>query len=230
LNNHKEYSGGEILKSLSGKRGNSAEYHCSLGQKWRKYGEPDKNHNALVYAAFEFRLAIERIVFELHALIRSLSHIPDDEVDKYESITNNITYLMEIVSNQKNLYRLLKFNSIWFHEVTHYRGELSIPDIKILKNFWHGLSDYCHMKIKPDATWESPEWITKAYTLLNEVEKYLWEIKVQNHFAFPRLQSWQPEVLDLLDMFVREEIDERGVITRLRLMSPVIEARYRNKR
>lgn len=220
----------ELLKSLKGKRGNSAGYHCALGRKWRKYGEPDKNQNALVYAAFEFRLAIERIVFELHALIRSLREIPDKDVDKYESITNNITYMMEIVLNQKNLYRLLKFNSIWFHEVSPIRGELSVPDIKILKKYWHGLSDYCHMQIKPDATWESPDWVTKAYLYLNDVENYLWEIKVKNHFGFPQINTWPQEVQDLLDKYVREEIDDAGVKTRLRLMKPVIEARYRYKK
>jgi len=219
----------EILKSLKRKRGNSAGYHCALGQKWRRLGEPDKNHNALVYAAFEFRIAIERIVFELYALIRSLKNIPDDEVDKYESITNNITYLMEIVMNQKNLYRLLKFNSIWFHEVSSFRSELSVPDIKILKNFWHGLSDYCHMQVKPNITWESPEWISNAYSFLNEVEKYLWEIKVKKHFGFPQIITWPQEVQDLLDTYVREEIDDAGVKTRLRLMKPVIEARFRYK-
>ena len=220
----------EILKSLKGKRENSAGYHCMLGQKWRRFGEHDKNHNALVYAAFEFRLAIERIVFELYALIRSLKDIPDDEVDKYENITNLITYIMEIVESQKNLYRLLKFNSIWFHEVIPYPSEISIPDISVLKKYWHGLSDYCHMQIKPTATWESPDWINKSYSLLNEVEKYLWEITVTKHFAFPQLNTWQPEVLDLLDMYVREEIDDAGVRTRLRLMKPVIEARFRNKK
>jgi len=56
-------------------------------------------------------------------------------------------------------------------------GKLSIPDVKVLSNYWHKLSEYLHKQLRPGNTWESSDWINKGYILLCEVETYLWNIQ-----------------------------------------------------
>jgi len=215
----------EELEFVKEERTNSAVFHLILGQKWRRFGEPKNLPNPIVYAAIEFRLSIERIVFELFALMKKMRYISEEDTQKYEKLTSVITQIMDIVGNSKNLYRILKFSSMLFDDDSRLRGKLAILDVNKLKNYWFSLSDYCHMKVNPENTWFSKEFIEKGYHTLNEVESYLWEIKVQKHFGFYQIETWQPEVIELADDYVNSKITEESVRTRLRLMKPVILSR-----
>lgn len=217
----------EELEFIQESRENDAGFHLILGQKWRRYGEPKLLHNPILYSSIEFRLSIERIVFELYALMKRLRFISEEDAKKLEKLTSVITQIMEIVGNSKYLYRILKFNSMLFDDDSKLIGKLAIPDINTLKNFWYSLSDYCHMKINPENTWLSQDYIKEGYKLLNEVENYLWDIKVRKHFGFYRFDTWQPEIIELADDYVNSKIDEESVKTRLMLMKPVILSRYK---
>lgn len=216
----------EELKFIQTDRGNSAGVHLVLARQWRLFGEPKLLHSPLVYSAFEYRMAIERIVFELFALMKQLRYVSEDEAKKLEKLTSVITQIMEIIGSSKNLYRILMFNSMLFDSDTNSLGKLSVPDIGKLKKFWYSLSDFCHMKINPENSWLSEGYVKAGYILLNDVEKYLWEIKVEKQFGFYHMETWQPEVVQLADDYVNSKIDENSVRTRLSLMKPVIISRY----
>lgn len=59
----------EVNKIVKKPRDVKANFHVELAQSWRRYGEPKLLHSPLVYSAFEFRLCIEKIVFELYYLM-----------------------------------------------------------------------------------------------------------------------------------------------------------------
>lgn len=210
-------------------RENSAGFHLMIAQKWRRFGEPKKLHHPLVYAALEYRMSIERIVFELYALMKQLKYVSMEQEKKLENLHSVITQIMEITENSKYLRRMLLFHSILFNDESQLSGKLAVPDIGLLKKHWHSLSDFCHKRISPHSSWESVEYVNKGYELLNVVENYLWEIKVKNNFGLYRMDSWQPEVLELADDFINSKIDEESIKTRLRLMKPVILARCNNR-
>lgn len=215
------------IKFINDKRENSAGFHMMIAQKWRKLGEPKLLHNPLIYSALEYRMSIERINFELYALMKSLNFISKDEAKKLEKLTNIITQIMEIIGNSKYLYRILKFNSMLFDDSVQSIKKLSIPDIKKLKNYWYALSDFCHMKINPEHSWLIQNFVKNGYELLNEVENYLWDIKVRKYFGFFRPETWQPEVVDLAEEYIYEKIDKDSVKTRLRLMKPIVASRFK---
>lgn len=215
------------LDFIQDERETSAGFHMKIAQKWRRLGEPQFLHNPLIYSALEYRMSIERIVFELYALMKRLKFISKDEAEKLEKLTNIITQIMEIIGNSKYLYRILKFNSMLFDDGIQSVKKLAIPDINKLKNFWYAMSDYCHMKINPANSWLIQDYVKNGYKLLNEVEDYLWDIKVRKHFGFFRVDTWQPEVVDLAEDYINEKIDEDSVKTRLMLMKPVIVSRFK---
>lgn len=217
------------LDFIQSNRANSAGYHLITARKWRLLGEPKLLHSPLVYSAFEYRMSIERIVFELYALMKKLKFVSEEDAKKLEKLTSVITQIMELIGNSKYLYRILMFNSMLFDSDTNSRGKLAVPDISKLKKFWYSLSDFCHMKINPEDSWLSKKYVMDGYALLNDVEKYLWEIKVEKQFGFYQLDAWQPEVIELAEDYVNSKIDENSVRTRLLLMKPVIVSRYKNK-
>lgn len=214
------------LDFITSKRENSASFHLMIAQKWRRFGEHQKMHHPLVYAALEYRMSIERIVFELFALMKKLKIVSKEEEKKFDKLKNIIAQIMEIVENSKYLHRMLLFHSLLFENESQFQGKLAVPDIKVLNKYWHSLSDFCHKKINPDTSWESEEYVDSGYKLLNEVENYLWDLKVNNYFGLYRMDTWQPEVIKLADDFINSKIDEKAVITRLRIMKPIILARY----
>jgi hypothetical protein len=220
---------GEELEFINTPRENSANFHLMTAQKWRRYGEPKKLHHPLVYAALEYRLAIERIVFELYALLKRLRKVTIEEEKRLENLSSIITQIMDITENSKYLQRMLEFHSILFSDETHFKGELAVPKIRLLKNHWHALSEFCHKRINPHSSWESKEYVEKGYKILNEVENYLWEIKVEKHFGLYRMDTWQPEVIKLAEDYINSKIDKQAVKTRLNLMRPVILARFRKR-
>jgi hypothetical protein len=215
------------LEFLESKRDNSAGFHLIIAQKWRRFGEPNLFPTPLVYSALDYRMSIERIVFELYALMKRMKYISDEDAKKLEKLTSVITQIMELIGNSKYLYRILKFQSLLIDDDPKFRGKLSVPDINKLKNYWHSLSDYCHMKIKPDNTWLSQDYIKEGYKVLNEVEDYLWEINVEKYFGFFRFETLQPEVARMAEDYVNEIINEDSVRTRLMLMRPVVAARIK---
>lgn len=215
----------ELLKKLFEKRQNDSGYHIILGQIWRRFGQNSKNHSALVYSAFEYRLAIERIVFEIYALMKRLRFVSKEEAKKLEKLTNVISQIMELVDNNKNFYRLMKFHAILFRTESKLRGSLAVPNISTLKNYWHSLSDYCHMQISPADSWGSQDFLIKGYDTLNQIEDYLWELKMKNYFGMYQMDQWQPEVIKLAEDFVNDRIDESSVKMRLELMKPIIMSR-----
>ena len=82
------------------------------------------------------------------------------------------------------------------------------------------------MQILPSESWKSSEFISKGYKLLNEVEEYLWEIKMNKHFGFYRMETLEPEVLDLADLFINDKINEESLKTRLNILAPLVEQRF----
>lgn len=214
---------------LKGKRENSAAYHLLTAQMWRRKGEPELLHNPLVYASFEYRLSIERIVFELYALLKNIDKIDDKDLEKYSGISNIIQYIIELMQGKKNLYKALLFNSKFYHIMINLPGSISIPDITKLKKYWSELSNFCHSQIKPAVSWESDEFIKKGYQLLNDIENYLWSITVQQNFGWVNPKTMHKEAQELRIQFINDVLDIDSVKTRLNLMKPIFELRGKAK-
>ena len=108
----------ELNRILKGARETSGDYHAAVGMAWRRFGEKDLLHSPLVYSAFEFRLAIERYVFEIYYLILrdgmiSAEGFTDEELKKIDRFSSLIKILHENSGNKLKLKRAFVFNKIF---------------------------------------------------------------------------------------------------------------------
>lgn len=206
---------------LTNPRHTSSGYHISVARIWLSKGITNKENTPLVYSSFEFRCAIERVLMELYILMK-MENIVEDDLLSIGSFSSLVKIVHEAGGgNRILLNKLLTFNSI----LSEYAGlplTLSIPNVGKLHNYWSNLSRYCHRQIQPDSTWNSTEWVNKGYVLLEEVNQYLKDILEDHFFGSFSSSGHPPEVNDLKDKYMSDEIDENQLRKRLEIMQPVL--------
>ncbi len=218
-----------IDEIINGQRKVCTDYHLMVAFSWKEYGRNKLLPSPLVYSAFEYRCAIERVIMELYIIMQhEMTDIED--LGKYEKISDLIKKVHELGGGSKGLlYRVLKFNSIVSEFVMIQGKTLSRPDLGKLHKLWQKLSKYCHRQAKPIDSWDSKDWVTKGYKLLDEVHSYLHVILIEHLFgAMPEI-GMPLEVIEAKRDFVQEKINEEGLRRRLILMEPVLEARRKKK-
>jgi len=221
----------ELTEILREPRQTSGDYHAAAGMAWRRYGEKDSLHSPLAYSAFEFRLAIERYVFEVYYLVLrdkliSAGDLPDEDLGKIDSFSNLIRLLHENAGNKLRLRRAFIFNRVFARVFTPLLQRLSIPDIGKFHKYWQQLSNYCHRQLQPEITWESEDWIKKGYKLLNEVESYLWEVSVKEGYGWVSKSSLTSNLQEERERFINDpKITEEQLELRMKLIKPALEFR-----
>jgi hypothetical protein len=227
----------EIIKIIDKNRETSSSYHLRLAREWRLYGGHKQLHNPLAYSAFEFRMAIERFLFEFYYLLNKREGFGDKEAKKASSLKNLIKAICLKVDNKEILMKRLKFNRIVAENQivngSYLRGPNlpSVFDIDLLYNYWQKLSNYCHKQLKPESTWESfgNGWVNKGYELLNEVEDYLFNIMVKNSMGWFNFDDNQDEMKTAQAEYISGKIDDDALNIRIRIMTPILEMRKKSK-
>lgn len=220
----------DVNEILHNNRSTSGDYHAAAGKAWRIYGEDKLLHTPLVYGAFEFRLAIERYIFELYYFMVEDGIITDEsrnknellEISKFSSI---IAIIHENAGNKLKLYRALLFNSAFAKIFTPINKSLSVPDIGKFHGFWSKLSEYCHRQLRPSNTWGSEDWIKRGYTLLNKVENYLIKISVEEVYGWVDKSSLVQELQELREDFINKNYSLKSLEIRMNIIKPVLEQR-----
>lgn len=211
----------DLSEFLNKEREGDANSHLEIGYYWHDLGRTEELHLTLVYAALEYRCAIERILLELYDLMADLGLTPSD-IDSLRKVHDIISAMEKLVEgNRQTVKRFIRFNTIYS---TYQIGiDVSETDVRRLLKFLGSLSVYCHAQKIPQETWNSTQWIQDGYSCLEGVLEYLKEITKNRGFLSK--SSLPPEALDLLNKFVANELDEEALKKRLQLMKPIIEAR-----
>ena len=121
-------------------RETNSSFHLKLAQNWRIRGEPKLLHSPLIYAAFEYRLAIERIVFELYFLMEKENLLPGKlfskaELKKVDSFSSITKIIFQNAKNKNLLFRALIFNKTFASVFALSKAKLSLPDIGKLQKY-----------------------------------------------------------------------------------------------
>ncbi len=213
-----------IEELLTNKRQASAEFHALAARAWLNSGQSSLSHSSLVYAAFEYRCAIERLAVELYSIMHR--ELPDvEDISRIQNFSSLLAKIRELGGgNEKLLYRTMLFNRI-VCESAPIGKPLAIVSPSTLHDLWSRLSAFCHRQVSPVETWDSPQWVRQGYNLLNEVDDYLVDILINHSFGAMADDSLAPEVRLAKESFLREEIDEQTLRTRLKLMEPVLSSR-----
>jgi len=209
------------------KRHTGADYHAYVGRAWRLIGNPNKLHAPLAYAAFEFRIAMERSLLELLYLIKKQRLTEKEMKNDFGQVVKALYKSQSRTGDGKEkLGRRIKFNSIYCKYIpAPYRPPKNIANIDIdkINNFWTFLSQYCHRQLNEKNTWSNKEWLIKGYDIAKNVEDYIWEIMVKSSIGWIELCSLPKQIEEQAIEYIDGVIDESSLESRLRIILPVLE-------
>ena len=214
------------LSFLERRREVSSTWHLGQAREWLKFDAGRELDCTLVYAAFEFRCAIERYLFELLAVAKG-GKLSEDELKECKSRGGVKKLFKKLVPDYgKNV------------EFTNILGPLSNPSFRIIKvdaplllRRWADLSVYCHRLLKPDDSWKANNrtFVAAGFELLRDIDFLFQSWKGKGFVGVTPKESLEPEAREIYEKFVAGELDASQTETRLRLAMPVFQRRMRQR-
>jgi hypothetical protein len=145
----------KIEKLLLSKRETLSSYHFLMAREWRILGQEKKMHTPLAYASFEYRMAIERFLFEFYFIMKGMDNFIREDEKNASSFSKLVKSIYKLAGNKDIFRKKIKFNRIVGEEVGLKGKHLpAFFEIEQLNNFWNKLSNYCHKQLSPKKTWE----------------------------------------------------------------------------
>jgi len=209
------------------KRNVDLSNHIQLGAYW--FEKINTNNHSIVYCAFEFRLAIERLTYQIFVMAHR-NKILSGEIDpsSAKDFKDAIRLIYENQGNRKNLYNHYKFTQIYVKNAFGLERITSIPDFSVLINFWHKLSELCHYHDIQEKTWGNTDWINSQISLLNSVDEYFKSILSIERVGWLRIESMPEALQDVYIKFIKSEYTEEQVIRCIIITKPIVEKWFFN--
>lgn len=157
------------MQPLSYQRNTEVDYHFKEGKAWLTKSAQGQNTTALCYAAFEFRLQIERIGLQHWSALKPGGIEGKDILNagKFKTIENNI---YKLAGHQQELNVRYEYTRI-LADLLKITGEIVTPELGKLSLYWHECSNFCHIASSFGLT--STELAKNAYEVLIEVCDFL---------------------------------------------------------
>jgi hypothetical protein len=133
----------ENMNPLSWERHPAVNYHYEEGKAWLMQSKRGKRCTALSYAAFEFRLAIERITFQYWYTIND-NEINSENINDVRSFKRMQNKIYKLGGVQKEINKYFEFMQIIIDNLKIDK-KLATPDLGRLHNHWDNCSELCHI-------------------------------------------------------------------------------------
>ncbi|HEY1717605.1 MAG TPA: hypothetical protein VGH42_04825 [Verrucomicrobiae bacterium] len=178
-----------------------------------------KNSSFLMYAAFEMRTGIEQLMFTIIAACLT-TKLTREVVDRCRKKDGLFTVLSDVESN----YTLMcKFANALRAEEPRI-PKIAEWDIKILKRRWNDLSSYCHSPLVIKDI-EQPKWFEDGQKLIEETYDYFVNTLSGTAGTGAISSSGGPPIIcQLQEDFLAKKITIEQVITRLRIITPMLSS------
>ena len=159
------------MTSFALSRSPALDHHVTQGRAWLADSAEGANTAALSYAAFEFRLAIERlgVHYWLELLARPLEEKDLREMRSFRRIENRI---YELGGHQKEINGHFEFMRTVLHLLKIERT-LPTPNLTKLSSYWHKCSELCH--IGGSLSSNDPQLMRAIFSDLEQIESALVE-------------------------------------------------------
>ncbi len=205
---------------LYSKRHTDSFFHISMARNWLKMSKNSELQSPITYAALEYRLACERVLFELYLLLIDPQKFNLEKEKRNLQSTNSLMSAIHRVGKNNGQLKLAQiFNQYYASLLWKDVATFSIIDAGLIHGYWNKLSTLCHMQVEPSDTWESQVWISKQYDLIVKIDHYFSTIlNTTNSIGWIPLDSLPHQVLEVRKSFLNREISETSMKTRINLV------------
>jgi hypothetical protein len=194
------------------------KHHVTQASAWLAQSSEGANTVALSYAAFEFRMAIERLGIHYWADLfsRPLEEKDIRDLPSFKRIENRI---YELGGHQKEIDGHFEFMRVVLRLLKIDRA-IPTPKLGQLSKYWHKCSELCHIGWSLAST--DSQLVARSYTDLKVLEALLIE-QVSDLTGWPRIAD--SSFVDLKVRFVnglanagdvQRYLEERGAWARVR--------------
>ena len=200
------------LMGIPTNRDVTAAFHLFTGSQWLIAADGGRNTNAIVYCGFEFRLALERVNFELLLHIRRErgESITDADIKAMNKPINIRNRIYQLVGNQQHIDKQVEFINILI-EIVGQPFIITSVNLGRLARYWSECSDLCHMQPSKKHTWEDDEFCKENYNILVDTKLFL-----ENALSGLTWFSVHGHIYELKKLFINGAIDKTEVINRLK--------------
>jgi hypothetical protein len=120
----------------------------------------------LIYAALEYRCAIERLVFDYLTLVDA--NLPDDT----EGLYRIVKMRGKILQIEPDFHHKIDFLNLYFRAIGSQQ-QFPKPDLDLLNSLHGRLGAFLHTINEPRGTIENPEWWNRLQQLLSQVREVM---------------------------------------------------------
>lgn len=205
---------GQNLEMLLLERDVTALYHFAQGKQWLDIVRNKGENIPLSYCAFEFRITLERVAFELLIEIRGSAF---DETDKKASrkLKNIHSRIHHLEGHQRKLNRKCDFLKILIETAGYEDFPLAKVNLSTLTKYWDFCSAYCHLQYDLPSSWGNRTFVDKCFEGLCEIEKFLEDIVIRNVILWPQWTN-DPWINDLLNKYIEDRINDAELAIELK--------------
>jgi hypothetical protein len=193
---------------LSPHRHLGLDYHVAEAEAWLEASASGSKTTHLSYAAFELRLAVERMLFQYLVGIAPDQMAPEMLRLKAKQVEQRI---YQLGGHQKSIDARFRFVEIMF-DLLGEPDTLARPNIGKLTSYWHDCSELCHVAWTFGSERLGLEAQRAVYEQLRAIADQMRSLVTQV-VAWPRLGA--PWVDELQEQFARGDVTEEEVRVRL---------------
>ena len=158
---------------VSWNREKNIDYHFYEGKKWLAKSNEGTRSTALSYSAFEFRLALERIIFQYWYTLKE-DDLVDKDIDDIRAFKTMQNKIYEITGHQKIINKRFEFSRIPL-EMLKIRYQLVTPNFGKMHDFWSKCSELCHVSWTIITSNGNDEIMKEQYKMLIETSHFIAE-------------------------------------------------------
>ncbi|MFH1213480.1 MAG: hypothetical protein V1681_05295 [Candidatus Neomarinimicrobiota bacterium] len=157
------------------------------GKKLNDFYVETKNKAFLVYAALEYRICIERYLFEVLVLLKI-----DDVPRKYEKLYRVGELSKTIYEIEPDFINKIKFTNIILSAL-RIDSHIFIPNMDYLNEIYGKLGAYLHTIKDPEKTVKKEDWWKNLSSLILRTQSYI-EKMIKNDLGTFELNEYGLEI------------------------------------
>ena len=204
-------------------RSTDLRHHVVQGAAWLQQSDHGTNTTALSYAAFEFRLAIERLA--VHYWTQLLGRRPEaEDLHDIRSFKRIEQRIYALGGHQREINGHFEFMQFVLN-LLEIKDALVTPNLGRLTDHWHRCSELCHIGWTLSCT--VPQLRTDAFETLQEIQASLTE-QVRNFASWPEIHD--SGFAELRNSFVAEKVNSEDVRVFLERTGVWVRAKYEDGR